>query len=611
MVLILPVFYMDNVLDFTLVPRLAALGIFMFVFGAVFFFRNHDQLSPDLFRNAMFPLLGLMAVVTLLSIVLSTNVREGLFDLVRWLLFSMVVLLAVLIFKDNPRWPSQLAVFSMISALIAVIIGISQYYLLVFLSDQQFLPDGRPMVYKVEGLMSHKNLFSLALYLFMPWIVYGIFILRGFKRIIPVIILVLTFALVVILQTRAVWMGILVAVPVTAVLYMFYFQRDWLRKNLRWVVVCLLLIAVAGTMVVYSVAQHSQNRYVKHFASMVDPSSYQNVNRLKSWSLTIEMISDNLMTGVGAGNWQLEAPKYYPGRFSDREEINWVRPHNDFLWVFAEKGMIGFVLFVAIFVTAIFYLLKVLRSGPPGDKMIALTLMAGLTGYLTASVFDFPYERPFHLAMLALYLAGAVTLWARIRPAAPYGNRITVLPLAFVATGFLFAVYGLLVLRQESLIRKAMDDAAVGNWNAMLVHATSARSFVKNLDPLANPVETYIGKAYEELGNKTEALAAYQKAYGQNPTKLKVLMNLARLLEANGRYDDALQYLDQGLRIIPFHHQLLKQKSDVYYRMERYREALENYKLIAGWDRDSLIRQNIRYLDLLLIDKPIKVADNH
>ena len=310
---------------------------------------------------------------------------------------------------------------------------------------------------------------------------------------------------------------------------------------MRWLAAGLLIIIAAGVFFVFTVASHSHNRYVKHFASMVDPNSYKNVNRLKSWSLTLEMIGDNPLTGVGAGNWQLEAPKYYPGRFSDREELNWVRPHNDFLWIFAEKGLIGFGIYLAIFAITFYYLLQVLRLGNRDEKRIALALVAGLTGYLAASVFDFPYERPFHLAMLALYLAGSVTLWTRIRPVEPLVSHRALLPVSYLFVSFSIAIYALLVLRQENLVRKAMDDAVAQNWPAMLEHATSARSLVKNLDPLANPVETYVGKALEETGDKTGSLASFRKAFEQNPTKLKVIMNVARLLEVNGRYDEALQ----------------------------------------------------------------------
>lgn len=609
-VVVLPLFYMDNVLDFTLVPRMAALGVFMLLFGTVYFYNERNHQAATVLSFSLFPLLGLMAVVTALSLMLCTNPGEGLFDLMRWLLFSVVVFMAVILFKENQRWPVHLAVFSMLSALVATVIGATQYYQEVYLSEQQFLPDGRPMIYKVEGLMSHKNLFSLALFLFVPWIGYGVCYFRGLLKVVSTIILVLTFMMILILQTRAVWLGMLVSMPVTAVLYMIFFRWELIRKHLRWFILAMLIVSASGIVLVYSLASRSQNRYVQHFASMMDPSSYQNVNRLKSWSLTLEMIGDNPFTGVGAGNWQLEAPKYYAGRFSDREQLNWVRPHNDFLWVFAEKGAIGFGLFLAIFATAFYYLLRVLRLGTSAEKKIALVLVTGLSGYLTASVFDFPYERPFHLAMLALYLAGSVTLWTGIRPVAPFTGRKTIFPAAYLITSFVIAVYSLMVLRQENLIRRAVDDAAAQNWHSMLEHATAARSWVKTLDPLANPVETYVGKALEELGDKPGSLESYRKAFDQNPTKLKVIMNVARLLEVNGLFEEALQRLDQGLRIIPFHHQLLKQKSDVYYRMERYQDALDNYKLIMGWERDSLIRQNVRYLDQLIMAKSPPVIQN-
>lgn len=60
------------------------------------------------------------------------------------------------------------------------------------------------------------------------------------------------------------------------------------------------------------------------------------ITHLKTWSLTTEMIKDHFFTGVGTGNWQINARVSYKGRFSGNDPQNWIRPQNDFLWVMAE-----------------------------------------------------------------------------------------------------------------------------------------------------------------------------------------------------------------------------------------------------------------------------------
>ncbi|NCX99219.1 MAG: hypothetical protein EBX35_11760, partial [Planctomycetia bacterium] len=39
--------------------------------------------------------------------------------------------------------------------------------------------------------------------------------------------------------------------------------------------------------------------------------------------------------------------------FTNLSSDNWIQPHNDFLWVFAEKGLPGIVAFGAVFILAL------------------------------------------------------------------------------------------------------------------------------------------------------------------------------------------------------------------------------------------------------------------
>ena len=72
------------------------------------------------------------------------------------------------------------------------------------------------------------------------------------------------------------------------------------------------------------------------------------------WENSGEMIKENFVFGVGAGNWQVYFPKYGFDKFSVNEIKNglttYQRPHNDFLWILCETGIIGILAFVSIFI---------------------------------------------------------------------------------------------------------------------------------------------------------------------------------------------------------------------------------------------------------------------
>ena len=554
LILALPFFLLPNSIDYTMMPRFLALNVFLVIFS--FLYLRKKPLEPDKPLILGYPLFFAMTgyvVVIIASMFFSINVREGIYDLLKAVNLVFLTMLGALLFIRDDRWQEHLAKFSTVSLLISAAIGLTQYYVYVINATTAHLPDGRPLIYHVEGVMSHKNLFSLSILMFMPWAAYGIYKFRNYWRNLAVISEVVSSFMILLLQTRAVWMGVIIT---TLLVFILFFVFSWNNVPKRFRILIITVALLSGLLfggILIAGINRSTNPYVRQFMSIIDPSSVQNVNRLKSWSLTTEMIRDHFITGVGAGNWQIVAPHYYTGKFSGKDELNWVRPHNDFLWVFSEKGLPGIALFLAIFGLSLYYLVRVIMKGNGNDKVMSLCIIWGICGYMVASVFDFPYERPFHIAALSLFFSGAVALYSKVDPNSWFSFRQK--PVVYVMAALsLFSVYfGFACVKQEILVRKSLDDAANHDWPQMLEHARMAETPLKNLDPWANPVSSYIGKACEEMNDLGAAEAAYLQAYAECPTKMKVIRNLARIYEKNGRYPEAEQKLDEGLKIIPFH----------------------------------------------------------
>jgi O-antigen ligase len=596
--LVLPFFFLSIAIDYTLMPRFLALGIFVLIFGIFYLIRQKNPHPPtQVFRFAIFPVLGLFIVVTIFSMFFSVNVREGFYDLSKAIVFLFLTVLGSFLFIQNDKWQETLAKYAIISAIASSVIGLIQYYIYVSQATTPFLADGRPLIYSVDGVMSHKNLFSLSLLMLMPWIGNGIYILRKSWRWVAIGTMILVFFMIILLQTRAVWMGLLISSIIVFFIYVFIYRGNLLFKRMRMAVLAVTILFIAALAgIVIAGVNDSQNPYIKQFISIADPTSFQNINRIKTWTLTMEMIRDHPLTGVGAGNWQIVSPHYFTGKFSGVEELNWIRPHNDFLWVFSEKGIIGFTLFLAIFGLSFYYLFRIMRQGDSKSQGTALFLIWGLIGYIIASLFDFPYERPFHIAALSLFLSASVALFHRIQPAKPLVVKTLPMVVVFVVSSLFPVIFTFAAVRQEVYVKKSLEDATNRNWNLMLDHTRQATSAFKNLDPWANPISSYYGKAYEELNDLAAAQTAYEEAFKLCPTKLKVLTNLARIYEKKGRYQDAEMMLDKGLTIIPFHKELLKQKCDVYFASGQYKKAYDTYMVIQGWESDSLIVQNLRVL---------------
>jgi len=598
-VLFLPVFYLKGSMDHTMMPQMLAVSIFQLLFSFVLFHKKiFPQLDLSVLRHKVFYVLAAYFLVTLFSITVAVNPQESIFDIVKTFAFITLIALGSLLFAGTGNWQEKLPKFFLFAAFTACIIGFVQYYERVFLSPDDLLPDGRRIIYAVDGMMSHKNLFSLALMMMLPFVGYGVYIFRKGWRMAAMVAVFLLLMMIFLLQTRAVWAGLMISISICLVLLILFAKKFNLSKHGRNVMITggFALIAGIAVLVVFA-GKNSRNPYLLHLKSITDPTSEQNVNRLKTWSVTTEMIHDNLITGVGAGNWKLIAPKYYSGKFTAKDELNWLRPHNDYLWVMAEKGIFGILLFLSIFGISIYCLIAVICRAGLHDKVLSLFFLAGMVSYLIAAGFDFPSERILHQAFLSLFIAGSIALYQKTEPAKPV--KVSRIPV-FVTFLLIFSfsvVFTFSAVRQEIYVKKVWADNQAQNWESMLHHALLAQSPLKNMDPLANPIASYVGLAYSELHDIPNSLAAYQEAYRQYPYKLKGITNLALLYEKAGMYKESVDCLMEGLALIPNNLEILRKLCDIYYASGQYKKAIEAYKNIPGWEKDSTLVQNIRLVE--------------
>lgn len=183
LILVLPLIHFKAALDTVLFPRLLAVTIFLALFTLVFFvLKSKILIDFSIFRHPVFLLLALYLLVVIASAVFASNPTEGYFDIVRTFVFLLLVFYWVQIILNTPAWFELLSKLVIISTSIALAIGYYQYFGQVAGSPAKALADGRELLYAVDGLMAHKNLFSDYLMLMLPFLIGGSWKLRGSWR---------------------------------------------------------------------------------------------------------------------------------------------------------------------------------------------------------------------------------------------------------------------------------------------------------------------------------------------------------------------------------------------------------------------------------------------
>lgn len=250
------------------------------------------------------------------------------------------------------------------------------------------------------GFLVNRNLFGSYLVLGLPFILLGFHnsikpqIKQETKQesnfidiILHLVGIILILIGIYLSQTRSAYLA-------TAFIGLFYVLYFLLNLRFLYVALAVLVFGTVGGIVFYkysilNIENFDPNSKEKSWRDLTQTDSQ--AERLLLWEKTIEMIKENPLLGVGFQNWKYQIPKYsLEGLRSEKNEVNVQRPHNDFLWIAAESGLITLLLYVFL----MGYLIYV---GIKHKNILVLVIFA----FLIDSIFSFPKERIVHTLILA------------------------------------------------------------------------------------------------------------------------------------------------------------------------------------------------------------------
>ena len=591
----------DNAaIDVTLIPRLLAVLVFLLVSVVVVSVPRISRLLDfSVLGEPVIPLFAGYVLVTCGSLLVAVNVSAGFTDVFRTLATFLTLCLSCLLLPVVPRWQEQLLRLIVVAGLVAVAVGCFEIVTKLGLGIH-----GRRAMEQITGLMSSVNLYAGILALILPWCLCGGVVLRGTWRGLAVVAAGSLLVMILLLQSRAAWLAVLAGTASAVIVILFDATRFNLsrRARNRLATACLAgLVALAGGIATAPADNFFAQRFRSIFVDPANPGALpREGGRLMIWGITSRMIADHPLTGVGAGNFTVRLHEYFGDDDLDFSNVhtNWVQPHNDFLWVFVEKGVLGIVLFVGCFVAAIASIRTILRSdAPPNDCWLTLAVVMGLTSYVTLSSFDFPLERITHQTYFALLLAVVTVLKHALQPAssgfpAPGTarlGRLVVVPLVVAALG-LGITYSLAAVQQEKDVIVARQAYGQGKWEEMLAAAKRARTPWKTLDPLVSPVAFLEGMAHVQLGHVPEGIECLEQALIDNPNRMYVINNLGILYASTGRFDEAIECFSLAANRYPHRIEPFNNLASCLLETGRPAEAVELLEQIP----DELLSDGIR-----------------
>lgn len=534
-------------MDITLIPRLGFLYIVLLVgLVAVALWKGSWSLEFSVLRSGLVFFFAAYLLTSWASLFFALNFTAGLTDCFKTMGGFIFFGAACLFLPSLQGWHQKVVKIAVCAGSVSTVIG---FYQILTLLGPGLHP--RAAMESIDGLMSNVNLYASFLCLLLPLCLCGIAVLGGIWRIAALMSGAGLSLLIVLLQTRAAYLGVLagaVALSLPILAKPKLFSVSFRLRNLLLGSGLAVIVLVAS----FLMLGDASNPIISRARSLATGSADASIGgRLMAWSITLQMIKDHFPWGVGAGNFTVRLDEYFGGDEIDFSVVgtNWLQPHNDFLWVLVEKGALGLSAFLGIFVLAFLYAVSVFRRNPsPEQAWIAAFCLMGLSSYLVISFFDFPLERISHFIYLTLYLAVLAILRQEVlaigkKKSSEFSLQhllrasagLALIPLA------LGLYYCHAAIQQEFYIQITRGVYSLQKWVETVKYARLAATPWRTLDPVATPVAFYEGMGLQNCGKDLEAIQTLELARKHNPNRIHIVNNLGILYAKQQNFPKAIE----------------------------------------------------------------------
>ncbi|MFA9212986.1 MAG: O-antigen ligase family protein [Candidatus Methylacidiphilales bacterium] len=550
----IPLVHWNAIVDTTMLSRQIWLSVFSII---ALLLMLYCQLKYTTLTLIHYLFIGLSAL-SLLSITYASNTAEAFYTSSKFLLSGTLFFIVFNLLQNQKI--SILTISKAVAIFAAIACGFQVYEL--FEKGNIKLLEGKNL-YELHSLFGHKNLFSSIMFLSLPFIIYLVIHTTKLIKYLYLFLIIILFTLLIFVQTKAVLLAILLGLGVS--IWALFNQLNFSLKIKYSIVSSLVFgILISVFLLKNKLTLLSNNETI--------------IERTLLWQNTWQMIKENSISGVGAGNWQIYFPKYGLQNFVQTNYLisdgytTFQRPHNDFLWIWSELGILGLLIYLAIFALTIYKAIQNVKTALLAtEKILATCFLAAIIGYAFIAAVDFPLERSEHQLLLIILLA--IINGKKIAPLkAPNFNHQLITITLLCVTIFNLNVF-ISRANAETHARKMLTAHAKKNWGTMAKEAQKAINKYYTIDNFSIPLNWYAGVAFSALGNNVDAKKAFEEAYQINPYQIHVLNNIASTNEMEGNHDLALKYYEEALAISPFQPDALLNKSAVLFNKGNINEA--------------------------------------
>lgn len=523
------------------------------VFGYILLVLNKNEALETLNKVIRHKIFGTFLVFSLLcifSIFFSINPKESLVDISKLITTFLLFINLSVFFKKDKKF------FFILSVVFSTITLIQSIYSLQLIYLRSFNP-----YEALKWTTGNKNIFAISTVLKLPFLIYIYWTSKSvLLKLSSLIVFLLATHLIFLSSARTSLIALILTLTLLIIGKFYIDKKSNVKENITFSVFVIILTTFA-----FFPQSLSQNNQKTSTQRLVETSKGD--IRLDYWKNAIDIINENPITGVGYGNYKIHSAKYIKHIQSDG--IFSIHPHNDFLFIAAETGIINLSIYLSIFIFAFLVIWKEYRKNNSTERgYIYLVLVACLVGYGIDSMFNFPHERPITQIFLMLLLA--ITVKFTLSENNKTSKNFIGIILSILAITTLFFNYNLLkTLRAQGILDTDISNTAKNANRPLQLNFTEAKQSIGTYPTIS---DTYQSNGYK----------------------------LAIYLRNEKRYEEALHMLDSVKQYHPYvsHHDELKFK--IYLEDLKNKDSAYVYGRKAVEGRPKNFNLLVRYLNLLI-----------
>jgi len=442
-----------------------------------------------------------------------------------------------------------------VSYLITAILMIEVYAVLnealMMIKSSGYIESG-----SLKGVTANRNITAFSLAIKIPFVLFLIYISpKNLHKWIFGIIIFLTIFGLLMIQSRASF----IAIGFILIAHLVLCIKLYLTNNkIKFLILFAYLFApflIAIGLNQILLKDKGANALERASTISLNTNDGSVNQRLRYYEDVLLHMKSNPILGVGLGNWKIKSIDY------DSEDIEgYVVPyhaHSDFIQLGAELGVFGFLLYLGIFLLAIYFVYKLLRFSDysENEKVFLFLMLIAIGVYSIDANLNFPIARPQVLVVWAMILALINFYYSKYFNNQISLNKGRLLSYAFLAISLFTIIPSIFVTNKVYKSLKAqmflLQDFNSNSFNVPMNMLDQIVPDIPNITVTTIPINSVKARYYVNAKKYDKAIALIEKGTNANPYLYYSELLKSQVFYSMGRLDSAKVYAKKAFFGLP------------------------------------------------------------